>query len=248
MLNISGMALAASAIRPALAADAIKDNTDRRLKILVAGAHPDDPESGCGGTILRYTDMGHKVVSLYLTRGEAGIPGKTHQEAADIRSSEAKAACKIMKARPLFAGQIDGSTEITAKRYSQVAEIIAAEKPDIVFTHWPVDSHRDHRICSLLVYDAWNILENSFSLYYFEVMTGNQSQNFFPTHYVDITSTVERKHKACFAHKSQNPESFYKEDHGPMEKFRGNEYGCDYAEAFIHHVKSPEGILPGKTA
>lgn len=69
-----------------------------RLKVLVAGAHPDDPESGCGGTIARYADEGHTVTILYLTRGEAGIRGKSHDEAAAIRTAEAKKACEILKA------------------------------------------------------------------------------------------------------------------------------------------------------
>src|SRR3954454_18994674 len=68
-----------------------------KLKIIIAGAHPGDPEAGCGGTIARYTDAGHEVVALYLTRGEGGISGKTAHQAADIRSAEAKAACEILK-------------------------------------------------------------------------------------------------------------------------------------------------------
>ena len=74
-------------------------------KVVVAGGHPDDPESGCGGTIARYADAGHEVVAIYLTRGEAGMPGTSYEEAARIRSAEAEKACKTMKARPLFAGQ-----------------------------------------------------------------------------------------------------------------------------------------------
>lgn len=44
-------------------------------KVVVAGGHPDDPESGCGGAIARYADAGHEVVAIYLTRGEVGMPG-----------------------------------------------------------------------------------------------------------------------------------------------------------------------------
>src|SRR5919198_3124306 len=65
----------------------------RKLKVVVAGGHPDDPESGCGGTIARYVDAGHDVAVLYLTRGEAGIQGKSHEEAARIRTVEAERAC-----------------------------------------------------------------------------------------------------------------------------------------------------------
>ena len=83
-----------------------------RKKILVIGGHPDDPETAAGGTMCLLTDAGHEVVSVYLTRGEAGIKGKSHAEAATIREAEAKAACKVTGARPLFLSQIDGSTEI----------------------------------------------------------------------------------------------------------------------------------------
>jgi len=51
------------------------------------GGHPDDPESGCGGTLARYTALGAGVTIVYLTRGEAGIPRKSHDEAAAIRAA-----------------------------------------------------------------------------------------------------------------------------------------------------------------
>ena len=50
-------------------------------KVLVIGAHPDDPETMCGGTMLRLKELGAEVVSVYLTSGEAGIRGKSHEEA-----------------------------------------------------------------------------------------------------------------------------------------------------------------------
>ena len=101
----------------------------RSLKVIVVGGHPDDPESGCGGTMARFADAGHEVVALYLTRGEAGISGKTHDEAAAIRTAECLEACKILKARPAFAGQIDGSTEINSTRYDAMRKILQEEEP-----------------------------------------------------------------------------------------------------------------------
>ena len=56
----------------------------------------------------------------------------------------------------------------------------------------------------MLVYDAWLRMERKFALYYFEVMTGSQTSQFSPTHYVDITATEARKRAAWFAHASQN--------------------------------------------
>lgn len=209
----------------------------RKLKVVVVGAHPDDPESGCGGTMALYADRSDEVVSLYLTRGEAGILGKTHEQAAAIRTREAEKACQILKARPVFAGQIDGATEVNNQRYAAFRRLIEAEGPDIVFTHWPVDTHPDHRAASLLTYDAWLRMRRKFALYYFEVLTGEQTQNFSPTHYVDITSTEARKRAACFAHASQDPKEFYAY-HDQMNRFRGMECAAKYAEAFIAHVQS----------
>lgn len=208
-----------------------------RKKILVIGAHPDDPETAAGGTICLLTDAGHEVVSVYLTRGEAGIRGKSHEEAAAIRVQEAKEACLVMNARPLFMNQIDGSSEINRDRYKEMKEVLEREKPDVVITHWPIDGHRDHANCGHLVLDAWKQLDRCFELYYFEVMTGTQTQMFHPTDYVDITTTMERKYKACYCHESQKLQSVMERWHGPMERFRGIESRCAAAEAFLHHVE-----------
>lgn len=209
----------------------------RKLKVVVAGAHPDDPESGCGGTMALYSSLGHEVVSLYLTRGEAGIKGKSHNEAAAIRTSESLHACRVLGARAVFAGQIDGATEVNPARYGAFRQTLEAAHPDIVFTHWPVDTHRDHRATSLLTYDAWLQSGRKFALFYFEVMSGEQTQNFSPTHYVDITTTESLKRQACFAHASQNPAEFYAQ-HEVMNRFRGMECGVKFAEGFVEHVQS----------
>ena len=208
-----------------------------RKKILVIGAHPDDPETAAGGTMCLLADAGHEVVSVYLTRGEAGIRGKSHEEAAAIRVKEAEAACTLMDARPLFMDQIDGSTEINRDRYLEMREMLEREKPDIVITHWPIDGHRDHAICGLLVLDAWRRLDRRFELYYFEVMSGTQTQMFHPSDWVDITATRERKYKACYCHESQNLQKVMEGWHAPMERFRGLECRCEAAEAFLHHVE-----------
>ena len=65
-----------------------KEN-DTKKKIVCVGGHPDDPESGCGGTLAKLAAAGHEVTIIYLTKGEAGIPGKSNDEAAAIRRLEA---------------------------------------------------------------------------------------------------------------------------------------------------------------
>jgi LmbE family N-acetylglucosaminyl deacetylase len=241
LLTRSG--IAAASVLP-IATSAAESPPNRALRILVAGGHPGDPEAGCGGTIARFADQGHVVTCLYLTRGQAGIPGKTAKQAADIRSAEAESACKILKARAVFADQTDGATEVTPARYAEFTKLITAVNPDLVLTQWPVDGHRDHRTCSLLTFEAWINSGKKFALYYYEVDLGTDTQCFRPTHYVDVAAVEPLKRKACMAHQSQNPTGFYLQDHVPMLRFRGMECGCKLAEAFIHHDQSPSGGLP----
>ena len=227
-----------------IAAARQEKTAEGKLKILVAGAHPDDPETGMGGTISKYTSQGHEVICLYLTSGEVGIPGTNHEQAAAIRKKEALEACKIMNTRPVFFGQIDGSCEVNSGWYDKMIQLVKQENPDMIFTHWPIDSHRDHRICAEIVFDAWSKTGKRASLYYYEVMTGSQTQNFQPDSFVDITRFAETKWKACMVHKSQKVEEFYPESHAKMEVFRGLEAGSKYGEAFVHHTQSPLGYLP----
>ena len=86
----------------AMAADgrAAEDTPPAKLKVLVAGGHPDDPESGCAGTIARYTDLGHEVVVVYLTRGEAGIKDKSHAQAATARPRTPRASAPPKATKP----------------------------------------------------------------------------------------------------------------------------------------------------
>ena len=216
----------------------------RPLKVVVAGAHPGDPEAGCGGTMAKYARLGHEVTALYLTRGEAGVAGMNARDAAAMRSAEAEAACKILKARPAFAAQIDAATEVNAERYREFGALLARLDPDVVFTQWPIDNHPDHRTCALLTQGAWQASGRRFALYFYEVDLGSDTQCFRPSYYVDVTATEPLKREACMAHRSQNPSGFYQKDHVPMMRFRGMECGRRFAEAFIHHDQSPPGLLP----
>jgi LmbE family N-acetylglucosaminyl deacetylase len=205
-------------------------------KVLVIGAHPDDPESMCAGTMLKLKAMGAEVVAVYLTSGEAGIVGKTHEQARTIRQAEARKACEVLGVRAVFLSQIDGNAEVNKERYAEMKALIEAERPDMVITHWPIDSHRDHRVCSILVYDAWRMTGRGFDLYYSEVMTGMQTQNFTPTLWVDITDYRDKKIEAYLCHESQELEGAVKEYHDTMERMRGMECQAKYAEAFVQQL------------
>src|ERR1700693_66400 len=114
--------LAAAASR---AQSAASRPSGRKLKVIVTGGHPGDPEYGCGGTIARYTDLGHEVILLYLNRGE-----QPPNNDGALRVAEAKKACEILKARPLYAGQIDGRAVVDAAHYDAFRKILETENPD----------------------------------------------------------------------------------------------------------------------
>ncbi len=213
------------------------------LKIVCVGAHPDDPESGCGGVLADFANAGHDVAIIYLTRGEAGIPGKSHPDAAFIRTQESLEACKILKAKPSLPGQTDGDSIAKNEWVQKISALLNNEKPDIVFTHWPIDSHKDHQVASLLTIQSWIRAKNKFALYFFEVCTGEQTMVFRPTDYVDISETQDQKKKALYCHVSQDPPGIYQCGHTAMEEFRGREFGVKAAEGFIRMTGQKNGDL-----
>ncbi|MCC7400917.1 MAG: PIG-L family deacetylase [Chitinophagaceae bacterium] len=214
----------------------VEKKKNSKKKIVCLGGHPDDPECGCGGTLAKLVSQGHEVTVIYLTRGEAGIEGKSHDEAAAIRTKESVAACRVLNARPVFAGQIDGESVVNNEWINKVKSLITDEKPDIVFAHWPIDTHKDHQCASILTIQAWVRSGRNFALYFFETCSGSQTTGFKPTDYVDISATQEQKRKAVFCHESQNPPGLYASsgcNHATMEKFRGIEINVAAAEAFV---------------
>jgi N-acetylglucosamine malate deacetylase 1 len=223
---------------PSASAAPPEPKTDRKMKVVVAGGHPGDPEYGCGGTIARLTNLGHEVVLMYLNDG--GWPPTS----AATRIAEAKKACEILKARPAYAGQVNGNAVVDNAHYEAYAKIIDAEKPDIMFTQWPIDNHRDHRAITMLTYDAWRQSKKNVSLYYYEVSDGEDTLQFSPTHYVDITETESIKRSACYAHASQTPDRYYALQ-DQVAAFRGVEGGSKRAEAFVLQRQSPGDPLQG---
>ena len=238
-----GVASKAAAGAAALAfepsgADAAQPKTfaARRLKVVVTGGHPGDPEYGCGGTIAALTRLGHKVVLLYLNDGAwQEIP-------SDVRIAEARHACDLLGATPAYAGQRNGFAVVDSDRYADFARRIQAEAPDAVFTHWPLDNHRDHRAAAMLAFDAWSRSGKIYPLYFYEVSNGEDTLQFTPSRYVDITATEAVKRSACFAHATQTPVRYY-DLQDQVARFRGFESGYTRAEAFLLQAQSPHDLL-----
>lgn len=211
------------------------------LRIVCIGAHPGDPEFGCGGTMAKYADAGHLVTFLYLTRGEAYDSRQSYSVSAALRTREAEASCRLLKVKALFAGQIDGNTVLSNEKNEEMAKLIVSEDPDLVFTHWPLDSHPDHQVAGLLALTAWVKTGRKFQLYFYEVNTGSETMAFSPTDYVDISDVRDRKKGALLEHKTQDPEKVYDDFFRTMETFRGLEAGVKAAEGFIHFKDKATG-------
>jgi N-acetylglucosamine malate deacetylase 1 len=235
-VRISRRSLLAFAAAPLIA------QSPGKLNIVVAGGHPGDPECGCAGTIARYTTLGHDVTLLYLNRGEGFCGSASLDRCAAIRTTEAQNACRILKARAIFADQIDGRAIVDAPHYESYARLLAAEKPDIVFTQWPIDRHRDHRATSMLALDAWWKADKSYAFYYYEV--AEDTSMFAPTEYVDISPVEAQRRTACYAHASQEPDKWYPKQ-VEITRRRGAESGSAQAEAFLRHPESKRALLPG---
>jgi LmbE family N-acetylglucosaminyl deacetylase len=208
-----------------------------KCKFIFTGGHPGDPEYGCGGTIARLTALGCEVVLLYLNDGAwADI-------SAPVRIAEAKKACAILKARPLYANQTNGHAIVDNAHYESFRRILQTENPDAVFTHWPIDNHADHRAIANLTFDSWKQLNHAFTLYYYEVSDGEDTMQFpAPSHYIDISDLADTKKAACYAHASQTPDRYYALQDA-VAVFRGIQSGSKRAEAYLLQQGSAQDVL-----
>jgi LmbE family N-acetylglucosaminyl deacetylase len=201
-----------------------------KLRIAVIGAHPDDPESGAGGLIALLTKARHEVISAYTTcyRGDRKIG--TEPEGV-VRRREAAAACQLLGARPHFFDYAHEKLLADQPTLETVAAWLDKVQPDIVVTHWPLDTHPNHHVTSSLVWQCY-LRQQKWSLYFFEVETDQQTMNFRPELYLDIEGVYDLKKKALFRHQSQQPEGIW-QLHDAMHRRRGLECGVKHAEAYL---------------
>jgi N-acetylglucosamine malate deacetylase 1 len=218
------------------------DQPAERLKVVVFGGHPDDPESGAGGLIATLTRQGHDVILAYGTafRGDRRFFDRPE---ADVRRAEATAACKVLGAQPRFFPYAHEKLVADEPTLKAVSAWLDEVKPDVVVTHWPLDTHPNHQAVSSLVWQCYK-RRGGWNLYFFEVMTDQQTIAFRPDLYLDIGRVREVKKRALDEHKSQDPASIW-EAHEKMHRERGAECGVTSAEAYTL-VEAKQGcpLLP----
>jgi N-acetylglucosamine malate deacetylase 1 len=210
--------------------DPTKSAEKKKLRVVVIGAHPDDPESGCGGLIALLTKEGHEVIAAYTTcfRGDRKIGTETE---AVVRRREATAASQTLGAKPHFFDYAHEKLAADAATLEAVSAWLKKVQPDVVVTHWPLDTHPNHHVTSSLVWQCY-LREGNWGLYFFEVMTDQQSLNFRPELYLDIDAVRPLKRRALDSHQSQKPDGIW-DVHEAMHRRRGAEAGIKYAEAYI---------------
>ena len=197
----------------------------KKVNILAIGAHPDDIEFGCGGTLTKYSQRGHRLFLMVMTGGGSGAPSET-------RMAEQTAAREILGAEDIFwGGYQDTHLGVDAEMIKKIESVIASVKPEFIFCHFPDDTHQDHRHLAQAVMSATRYIRNV--LFY----EGPTTQNFNPQVYVDIADTLEVKLEALRAHRSQVMKTNI-EDLSIIEvarscaNFRGIQGRVKYAEAF----------------
>ena len=130
-----------------------QDRQEQELHIIIIGAHPDDPDK-VGGTAYKWAQMGHDVLMVSVTNGDAGHQTIKARELAKIRREEASKAGEVIGVRYITLDNHDGQLMPTYKNRLQVIKIIREQKADIVIFPRPYDYHPDHRYTGTLVLDA----------------------------------------------------------------------------------------------
>lgn len=196
------------------------------MKILAIGAHPDDIEFGCGGTLLKYSGKGHNIFLLVLTQGSFGGDSK-------VRMKEQQEAVQFLGAKGLFwGGFLDTELVDNRKLILKVEEVLHKVMPDIAFLNYKDDVHQDHRAAAQAGVSATRYVKE---VLFYEVPT---SQHFEPDVFVDIGDILDKKEQLLKIHASQVERTRIEnltilESARSCANFRGFQGRVKFAEGFM---------------
>jgi N-acetylglucosamine malate deacetylase 1 len=226
------------------------------MNILAVGAHPDDIDTCCGGTLIRYAQAGARVVIAVMTDGRASPRGNPVTTAA-LRREEAQAAATLIGAELIWMGFPDGQMMDSLEARLQLCEVMMRVAPDLIITESPEDYHSDHIVTSQMVtavsqMASWspppqapgNPLGKAVPVAF---MTSTKGIGFLPEDYVDVSAVWQTKFRMVQCHLSQYlPGPVYSADQVKepfdqygllrftriMDEYYGLCCGVNYAEAF----------------
>jgi len=205
--------------------------------ILAIGAHPDDVEFGCFGTLKRHVLEGDNVTICLMSNStvkDAVTGNFTRTETESI--SEAQTAAQSIGAELIMLDYQDTEVPFNSDSVKKVERILADKKIDIVYTHWAGDTHQDHVNTLNTTLAASRMVSNV--LCYEQVPLPRVCTTYpVANYYVDITSVINDKIQGCLCHTSQITK--YKkmginitDNLKTLAKFRGTQCNVKYAEAF----------------
>jgi len=172
------------------------------LRIVAIGAHADDIEISCGGTIAKAVERGHEVLMIVMTTSEytdyTGKILRTVEEAEE----EGKKAAEILGAKLITLNFPTKDVPYNSKSVEVLDEIFNEFQPEIILTHWPHDTHQAHQTTALATISAARYF-NTILMYEPMMPSGRSYHGFRPQVYIDISQYNEIKRKALEAHKSQ---------------------------------------------
>lgn len=190
--------------------------------ILAVGAHPDDVELGCGGTIKAASQLGKKVIAVFMTKGEqSGNP--------EVRPKESIEALSMLGVKDVYFGDFpDAEIPCSRQAIDFLESFFIANKPETILTHTVNDIHQDHRQVGWVSMSAFR---NAQKILAYE--TPRVTAAFSPTYFVDITNSVNDKWAALKCHFSQKTKRYITyESMVNLASFRGSQVSLPAAEAF----------------
>ncbi|MCX5816461.1 MAG: PIG-L family deacetylase [Proteobacteria bacterium] len=160
------------------------------MKILAIGAHFDDIELGCGGTLIKHREKGDEIYLLVVTHSayESSTKGLNREKA--VARAEGKRSAHVLGATLICCDKEPITLVSTEKLVQEIEEIVDRLKPDRVYTHQPNDSHADHAAIGFVSMRACRKCDEVFlyrSNWY--IMDNTQDDNY----YSDISDYIEQK-------------------------------------------------------
>ena len=205
---------------------------------MAIGAHPDDIEFGCGGTLLKHREKGDKVTYVCMTNTESvdATTGKTIRSHQELKK-ETKNATDALGINNLeYLPFKDLHVPFNLESISKLESLIKKYEIDLIYTHWAGDSNQDHIATFKTTMAAARYVQNVYC--YEQIPIPRHTENQMRVnHYVDITNTFVKKIVAAKCHKSQFEK--YKGAGFDVEnnlitlgRYRGIQANSKYAEAF----------------
>lgn len=195
----------------------------RPRRVLAIGAHPDDVELGCGGTLAKFVDAGHEVRALVLSNGERGGSGATRVSEVDVGGRRIGIAGVEVLSFP-DTGLADHGNALVAA----IERVMERFNPDIILTHSGNDQHQDHRAVHVATLRAGR--RHSSILCY---ESPSATADFRPSVFVDVQDYLEVKVRAVAAHRDQAGKPYMRgEQLRGLAIFRGAQAKVRHAEGY----------------